>query len=128
MDEVVAYVAPKALCEARALSPVAGGEKALMGEALRFGAPQADVLGQDVRLCWRVGAGDGECAPACAACGPLYPGGGRTADVASGSLRGVPEAGEGQVCAAGNSGESTSANSASTGALPVIDSIDKEGE
>ena len=128
VDEVVAYVAPKVLCEARALSPVAGGEKALMGEALRFGVPQVDVLGQDVRLCWRVGAGEGACAPACAACGPLYPGGGRTADVASGSLRGVPEAGEGQVCAAGNSGESAISNLATAVALPVIDSVDREGE
>ncbi len=128
VDEAVCYVAPKALCEARALSPVAGTEKARMGEALSFGAPQVDVLGQDVRLCWRVGASQAERALPCVACGPLYPGGGRTADVAAGSLRGVPEGLAGQACAAGIAGESAEANSACAEALPVIDSSDKGGE
>ena len=65
-----------------------------MGEAVRFGAPHVDALGDDVRLCWRVGhTADTHAAAAlpCVACGPLYPGGATTAQHVSESLSKVGE-------------------------------------
>ncbi len=83
VNEAVAYVAPKAVCDAAAPGPVAGAGVPLMADALRFGAPHVNVLGSDVRIAWRVGATEGERALPCVACGPLYPGGATTAQIAS---------------------------------------------
>ena len=94
VDEVVAYVAPKILGDPAAPGPVAGLAPAVMGEAVHFGAPHVDVLGDDVRLCWRVGhTADTHTAAAlpCVACGPLYPGGATTVQHMSESLSKVGE-------------------------------------
>ncbi len=116
VDEVVAYVAPKALCEAGALAPVAGGQKAAMSQARDFGAPHVDVLGGDVRICWRVGSDAATRALPCVATGPLYPGGACTAQVAAGGA--APAAHD----------EFGLANQMAEEAYPVIDSIDKDCE
>lgn len=94
VDEVVAYVAPKLLGDPAAPGPVAGLAPAVMGESVHFGAPHVDVLGDDVRLCWRVGRTiDAHAAAAlpCVACGPLYPGGATTVQHMSESLLKVGE-------------------------------------
>ncbi len=80
VDEAVAYVAPKLLGDGGAPGPVTGMAPVVMADAVRVGPPHVDVLGEDVRLCWRVEKG---MVPAvglpCVACGPLYPGGVTTA-------------------------------------------------
>ena len=101
IDEAVAYVAPKLLGDADALSPAAGLEPTRMADALAFGAPHVDVLGRDVRICWRVGEDASQGALSCVACGPLYPGGATTEQASK---------------------------SQSTIVDSVIDSIDKDGE
>lgn len=84
VDEAVAYIAPKAACDAAAPGPLAGAARARMAEAFSFGAPSVAVLGEDVRLCWRAGRSPEERALPCVADGPLYPGGATTAEAASG--------------------------------------------
>lgn len=101
VDEAAAYVAPKLLGDEAALSPAAGLVPTRMADALAFGAPHVDVLGQDVRICWRVGEDALRAGLSCVACGPLYPGGTTTAQASKGQ---------------------------STGVDSVIDSIDKGGE
>ena len=78
VNEAVAYVAPKAVCDAAAPGPVAGAGVPLMADARQFGAPHVDVLGSDVRIAWRVGETEEARALPCVACGPLYPGGATT--------------------------------------------------
>ena len=83
VNEAVAYLAPKAVCDAVAPGPVAGAGVPRMADALRLGAPHVDVLGDDVRVAWRVGASPEERALPCMACGPLWPDGATTAQHAA---------------------------------------------
>ncbi len=83
VNEAVAYVAPKVLGDAAAPGPVVGLAPVAMGDAVLFGVPHVDALGEDVRMCWRVGPDAVVRQSPCVACGPLYPGGATTAQVAA---------------------------------------------
>jgi hypothetical protein len=55
VNEVVAYVAPKVIGGAKAPGAVGGAGAPRMAQALALGVPRVAVLGEDVRLSWRVG-------------------------------------------------------------------------
>lgn len=94
VNEAVAYIAPKLLGDAAAPGPVAGLAPVAMGDAVLFGVPHVDVLGEDVRMCWRVGPDAVARQSPCVACGPLYPGGATTAQVAAWRCTADAKAGE----------------------------------
>lgn len=71
VQEAVAYLAPKVVGGAGAPSAVAGMGVNRMAEAHCLGEPHVSLLGDDVRVVWRVGATPAERAGACVACGPL---------------------------------------------------------
>jgi diaminohydroxyphosphoribosylaminopyrimidine deaminase/5-amino-6-(5-phosphoribosylamino)uracil reductase len=57
VDEVVVYLAPKVCGGASAPTPVGGAGAALMADALQLGKPQVDIVGDDVRLTYRLNRG-----------------------------------------------------------------------
>lgn len=93
VNEAVAYVAPKLLGDPLAPAPVAGLAPQRMADALHLGRPHLDVLGEDVRLCWRVGRDEAVGRLPCVATGPLYPGGMTTRELAKARAR-TAKAGE----------------------------------
>ena len=68
VNEAVAYVAPKVVGGAEAPGPVGGAGVARMADALRLGPARVRTVGEDVRICWRVGATDEQRALPCVAC------------------------------------------------------------
>ncbi|WP_350454035.1 bifunctional diaminohydroxyphosphoribosylaminopyrimidine deaminase/5-amino-6-(5-phosphoribosylamino)uracil reductase RibD [Slackia heliotrinireducens] len=57
VDEVVVYLAPKVCGGTSAPTPVGGAGAALMADALQLGKPQVDIVGDDVRLTYRLNRG-----------------------------------------------------------------------
>ncbi len=58
VNELVVYVAPKIAGGAGAVTPVEGKGVSAMADALALGIPAVELFGSDVRLTYRLGAGE----------------------------------------------------------------------